>query len=320
MTHSPEIATTPKAVPAGKPYPEAAGLVLLALALLFNAILLLPEAWINRVGVNDLPFHIGAAQQLGESIAHNGPFLDPWVSQWSLGFPLWRIYQPIPHLLAAAVMALGGPWAAPTSSFSVLYYILLTLVPASLYLGARLMGLNPIAAGLASILILAPNEGGDFGRYGLSYGAYVWRGSGLFTELVAFLVMLPAFGIVARAIDTGQRRMGAAIALALTALCHVFIGYIAFVSTAVWALTVPGKDRPRGIARAVAIGAGAILLLAWFLIPMMLAGAEVNRSRWDPGYKFDSYGAPVILAEVFSGRMLDFGRAPVLSLMVGLGA
>jgi hypothetical protein len=52
---------------------------------------------------------------------------------------------------------------------------------------------------------------------------------------------------------------------------------------------------------------------------MMLAGAEVNRSRWEPAYKFDSYGAPIILRELFSGRLFDFERIPVLSLMVALG-
>jgi hypothetical protein len=46
---------------------------------------------------------------------------------------------------------------------------------------------------------------------------------------------------------------------------------------------------------------------------MALVGSEVNRSRWDPAYKFDSYGARVILNELFSGRLLDFGRFPVLS-------
>ena len=44
-----------------------------------------------------------------------------------------------------------------------------------------------------------------------------------------------------------------------------------------------------------------MLLLAWFVIPMILGGAEVNRSRWDPAYKFDSYGAQIILTELFSG-------------------
>ena len=134
---------------------------------LFNAILLAPEARIERVPVNDLSFHLEASQRLGESIAHGEPFLDPWVSQWALGYPLSRSYQPLPHLLAAAVMALARPFASPAASFAAFYYLLLVLLPASIYLGARLMGLNPLATGFAALLILAPTESADFGGYGL---------------------------------------------------------------------------------------------------------------------------------------------------------
>ncbi len=109
---APEPAVAAQATP-GRPYPEFAGLLLLALALLFNAILLAPEVRIERVPVNDLPFHLGVSQRLGESIVHGEPFLDPWVSQWSFGFPLWRIYQPLPHLAAATVIALCRPFASP---------------------------------------------------------------------------------------------------------------------------------------------------------------------------------------------------------------
>jgi hypothetical protein len=303
-----------------KPYPEAAGLVLLALALLFNAVLLAPEARIERVPVNDLVFHVEASQRLGQSIARGEPFLDPWVSQWALGYPVWRSYQPLPHLLAAAVIALARPFVSPAASFAGFYYVLLVLLPASIYLGARLLGFNPLAAGLASILILAPSETGDFGRYGLSYGAFLWRGSGLYTELVSFLLLLPAFGLAARAIDSGKGQTGAALVLALTALSHIIFGYVGFLSIAIWALAMPGEGRARRLARAASIAAKAILLVVWFVVPMMLVSGDINRSRWEVAYKFDSYGAPVILSELFSGRLLDFGRLPMLSLMVALGA
>src|SRR6476469_335085 len=100
------IQPIPPSRPAARqePYHETVGLLLLAFALIFNALLLLPEAHIERVPVNDLAFHFEAAQRLGQSIVQGEPFLDPWVAQWSLGFPLWRIYQPLPHLVAAAVM------------------------------------------------------------------------------------------------------------------------------------------------------------------------------------------------------------------------
>jgi hypothetical protein len=190
---------------------EAPGLLLLAFALAFNTILLAPEVHIERVPVNDLAFHIAASQRLGQGVANAEPFLDPWVSEWSLGFPVWRIYQPLPHLFAASLMSACRGFAPQPVTFAALYYLLLVLLPASLYLGARLMGLGPLAAGFAAVLIMSASGGGDFGRYGLSYGAFVWRGSGLFTELFALEVMLPALGLVARSIDSGQGQTGAAL-------------------------------------------------------------------------------------------------------------
>ena len=64
------------------------------------------------------------------------------------------------------------------------------------------------AAGLAACLALAPSGAGNFGSYGLGYGATVWRGSGLFTQLVALHLLLPGLGVVARApaLDGGRRR------------------------------------------------------------------------------------------------------------------
>ena len=115
---------------------EGPGLLLLAFALAFNAILLAPEAHIERVPVNDLAFHIAASRRLGSSVANAEPFLDPWASQWSLGFPIWQIYQPVPHLIAAGVIAACRPFASPAASFAAFYYLLLVLLPASAYVGA----------------------------------------------------------------------------------------------------------------------------------------------------------------------------------------
>ena len=69
---------------------EAGGLILLGLALIVNAVLLWPELRIERVPVNDLSFHIAASQRLANSLGTGDSLLDPWVSQWALGFPLWH--------------------------------------------------------------------------------------------------------------------------------------------------------------------------------------------------------------------------------------
>src|SRR5208337_1686973 len=163
---------------------EASGLMLLGLALIVNAVLLWPEIRIERVPVNDLSFHIAASQRLADSLISGDSFLDPWVSQWALGYPLWHFYQPLPHMVAGLWLTITKHFASAPASFAVLNYLLMIAIPASTYLGARLFGLEPMAAGFASILIISVSEVGDLSRYGLSYGAYVRRGSGLYTQLM----------------------------------------------------------------------------------------------------------------------------------------
>jgi uncharacterized membrane protein len=295
---------------------EIPGLLLLAGATVFAAVLLAPEARISVHPVNDSTFHLVASQRIGEAMGGRDPLLDPWVSEWSLGYPLWRSYQPLPHLAAALTLAMSNGHDA--QSFAFLQLLLLILLPFSVYLGGRTVGLTPLAAGLASFMALAPNGAGEFGRYGLGLGATTWRGSGLFTQLLALLLLTPTLGVIARTLDGGRRRPLAAALLAATSLSHIVFGYVAFVSGAVLALAGPRGARGRRLVRLATIAVPALLLLAWFVVPLALDASEVNRSRWEAPFKWDSYGAPVILEELAAGRLLDSGRLPVLTVLLGL--
>jgi hypothetical protein len=295
---------------------EAGGLILLAAALIVNAILLWPEVRIERVPVNDLSFHIAASQRLMQSLFTGDSFLDPWVSQWALGFPLWHFYQPLPHMVAGLWLAITSRFASAPASFAILYYLLMVALPASTYVGARLFGMEPFAAGFASILILGVSEVGDLSRYGLSYGAYVRRGSGLYTQLFSYDLFIPALGLANYVLNTGRRRILAACLIALTALSHVVFGYAAIVSVAIIAIVGPRGDRSRRIVRAASIVIPAVILIAWFVVPMLLASGEANRCRWDDIWKFDSWGAKNIFRTLFTGEFFDDGRLPVMSLLL----
>src|ERR1700678_3573586 len=299
---------------------EAGGLMLLGLALIVNAVLLWPELRIERVPVNDLSFHIAASQRLANSLGTGDSFLDPWMSQWALGYPLWHFYQPLPHMVAGLWIAITSHFASASASFAVLYYLLMVALPASTYLGARLFGLEAIAAGFASVLILGVSEVGDRSRYGLSYGAYVRRGSGLYTQLVSYNLLMPALGDANYSLNTGRRRILAACLVAATALSHVVFGYAAIVSVAIMALVGPLGDRSRRVVRAASILIPAVILLAWFVVPMLLASGEANRCRWDDVWKFDSWGAKNIFNTLFSGHFFDDGRLPVMSLALAAAA
>lgn len=296
---------------------EAGGLALLAIALAFNVVFLKGEARVSAVPLNDEVFHSVASQRLADAIAGGEPFLDPWVPNWGFGFPVWRSYQPLPHLVAAAAVSSASP-GGETSAFALLATIVTGLLPLALYAGARIFGLSATASGLASLLCLLPSGAGDFGRYGLSYGASVWLGSGLYTQQFALLLLPLALGLARQALDSGRWRFAAGAALALAALSHIVFGYVGALAVVVLALVGSPGGRASRIVRVAWIAAGSFLLTAWFTIPLFLSRAEINHSRFEPGVKWDSYGSRAILTALFNGSLLDFGRLPVLTALVGL--
>lgn len=301
---------------------EAPGLGLLLLAVGFTAWFGAPEYRINQLPDNDLAFHFTAIERLDESFARGEPFLDPWVSEWALGYPMWTSYQPLAHVAGVAVLRIFRGWAKPISLFSAFYYFLLFTLPVSVYLGARLLGLPPPAAGLAAILVYAPSATGMPGGYGIGYGSVLFRGIGLYTQLFALHMLAISLGMTARALDQGSRlfRILAAVMLAATGLSHIIFGYAAFVSAGALAVFGPAGERGRRLARLVTIVLPALLLLAWFVVPMWLHRDVINHSRFEDARKWDSYGAPFILKALFTGDLLDFGRLPALSILLGIGA
>jgi len=300
---------------------EIWGLALLVVAVVFSVVYAAPELRIGRVPLNDVVFHLAASERMETSFARGEPFLDPWVSEWALGYPVWRSYQPVGHIVAAAAIHIFRPLADPASTFAVVFYLLIVTLPVSVYVGARLFGLSPPASGLAALLVWAASADGDPGRYGISYGSVLWRGSGLYTQLFALHLLAISFGLVARALDAGgrARRAGAGLVLALTSLSHIIFGYAAFVSAALLAVVGPRGERSRRLVRLVSLALLGLLLMAWFLIPLVLAKGSVGHNRWEAAQKWDSYGAPYILRELLWGRLLDYGRLPLLTGLLAAG-
>lgn len=297
------------------------GVALLVCALAFNAIFLAPGLRSGQLAWNDSTFHLAAAERLGQSLSRSEPFFDPWVSEWSLGYPVWRTYQPLPHLVAAGMLRLTEPFLSHGAAFAAFQYVLLTGLPLTAYFSSRLVGLGSLGGGFASLLILAPSGSSDFARYGLGYGSSgIPSGSGLYTQLFALHFLMLFLGTLVRSLETGKRRGTAGVLLAATALSHIIFGYVAVVSAALWAVIGPRGERSRRLVRLMTIVVPALLLLAWFMVPLLLAGGEVNHSRWEPVYKWDSFGARSVLGALGSGKLLDGNRLPILTLLLAAGA
>src|SRR5262245_26684043 len=73
----------------------------LFLILLANAVVLFPEISIGRFPLNDSVLHLAMAQRMVRAMEGGENPLDCWTSEWTLGYPVSRTYQPLGHLTLA---------------------------------------------------------------------------------------------------------------------------------------------------------------------------------------------------------------------------
>ena len=289
---------------------------ILFLILLANAVVLFPEISIGRFPLNDSVLHLAMAQRMVRAMERGENPLDCWTSEWTLGYPVSRTYQPLGHLtLAFLYEVFRGTISLPTI-FTWCFYLLICLLPMTVYITARRLELPPsIAVACSAVAPLISTNG----LYGLDYGSYVWRGSGLFTQALAIHFLLLALAQSRRVmLGKGSAVLGGVV-VGVTFLAHFVYGYIAAVSTVIGAL-VPGPARRtvRAI-RLAYIGITAFALTAFQLVAVLTDAPFLNQSRWEPALKWDSFGASEVLKMLFKGHLLDYGRFPVLTFLALAG-
>jgi hypothetical protein len=291
--------------------------VVLLAVLACNAVGLRPDLTVSRVDLNDNVSHFAMVERMVQAVERGENPLDCWSPEWSFGFPMLRVYQTLPHGIVAALYFLLGKTVPLMTIFVWVRFLSVMLLPLSFFAAARLLDLGPAVSAAAALLapMLSTN-----GLYGLEFGSYVWAGSGLFPQSVATHFLLLALGFAFRALRTGKRLQLAGVCLGLTFLCHFIYGYIGALSICLMAV-MPGFPAPRAlrIRRTAWIAAAALLLAAFQLAPLFLDGAWINHSRWEPAWKWDSFGGAQVVQWLVTGELLDHGRLPVLSLLALLG-
>lgn len=291
---------------------------IVALVLALNVIALAPEIDIGRIDLNDNVFHFTVIDRLVQRVSAGQSPLDFWMPEWTFGYPVVRVYQPFGHWIVAGAHFLTGQQFALDSLFSFIRYLLLVLFPLSAYAACRAASMRPSTASavaMLSPLIASPN------LYGIEYGSYIWRGNGLYTQLVASHFFVLAIGVGSAAIRGGRRLTVAGLLLALTFLSHFIYGYMA-AATLILVAAIPDADTsPRR--RFVRLGWTGLLsfgLAAFHLLPMMSDGPFIHRSRWEPVWKWESFGLGEVFGLTLTGNLLDAQRLPVLSLLALYGA
>ena len=293
-------------------------LALLLAVLIVNAAGLWPEISISRVDLNDNVLHFTLVERMVQAVERGENPLDCWSPEWSFGYPVLRTYQPLSHaLVALAYFALGKSVPLMTV-FVWARFLSVVLLPLSFFAAARLMGLRPLTAAAAAIL--APLISTNF-LYGIEYGSYTWAGIGLFPQAVASHFLLITLGLAFRSIRRGSHLALTGAVLGLTCLAHLIYGYMGALSVCLLAV-IPDAEVARWvrIRRTAMVGAVALLLSAFQLAPLLLDGSNINHSRWEAPWKWDSFGAGQVLKWLFTGELLDHGRLPVLTLLALAGA
>ena len=296
---------------------DLAGYALLVLAVLLLLVALRAELTVDGAYPHDAGLHLPAVERLAQAWERGESVLDCWVSEWVLGYPLWRSYQPLPHLATFALWLGLIEKVAISTVYAWLVYLLLATFPLTCFLGARWLGASVLESGcvaaISGLLASSPS-------YGLELGSYVWYGHGVYTQLFAQWLLPLAIGRLWNAVRQGRGLALAGVLGGAVALSHLLYGYV-YAWTGVLMLLTRSADEPwRPRLGRLAVVFGVMGTLASFaVLPMLAASPYINLSGWEEPWKWDSFGHASVLGDLVRGDLLDAGRLPVLSLLLGLG-
>jgi hypothetical protein len=296
-------------------HPDWAGLaplLLVAIAVGFNLYVLRGE--LQRVtDLNDTSVHISMVRWAEHRLSSGSLVFDGWYPRLALGFPQFHHYQSLPHILGGAIATVVG--AERTVTWS--YYLLLSLWPLCIYLTVRLFRFGRWTAGCTGLL--APLMVSVTG-YGYEHGSYVWRGNGVWSQLFGMWLFPIALALSWRAVSRGKGYAVAALFLGLTIACHFLTGYVAILSLGVWILIYP-PEILRRIGRAAIVGIGGALTAAWVIVPLLSDSRWSARTEYNVGtFWTDSHGGRQVAEWLFTGQLFDWGRWPVFSVLLAVGA
>ena len=292
-------------------------LILVAVPMIFTAIALLPEITVPVPSLNDDALHFLFVQRASDALSSGQNPFDLWVPQIEAGFAQFFYYQPLPALAVVGLQRLSFGTLDLLTTFDLVRWILLVILPVTVFVSMRWMGFSVIASAFAAAA--SPLLSGNF-RYGFEYESYTWAGFGLFTQLWAMHLSFLTVGAAYRALQQGKRLWLAALLFGLLVLTHLVYSYI--TAMAIGLIVLWGLRRSNfvvRVARLAAIGGFAAAISAWMWLPFFTQAAYLNATPYLQPEKYASYGAGPILGWLFSGELLDHARLPVLTLLLAMG-
>jgi hypothetical protein len=287
----------------------------LAAVVVYHLALLFPAVRYPFPFVNDSVLHFGLVKSLADARARGQGLLDPWVSSWGLGFPVFHYYQDLPHLLVLAVSKLSLDTLSLVRAFKTVEWLAIGTFPLPVFLAMRILGFGRTASLAAATLSLWIRT--DY-QHGHDFESYVWQGLGQYTQAVGGWFFPLAVATTCVALRDGRGYVRATVFLALTFLCHLAVGYMAYLAVGLYALLTP-REIPRRLLRLALVAGVSIAVSAYVVVPVFKDFAYYNISSLVPSWKYNSYGHAILFPRLLRGELFDFGRLPVITALVGAG-
>jgi hypothetical protein len=218
----------------------------------------------------DTPAHNYMASHLRNQLLHHGRIIS-WANGWWSGFPLFQYYFPLPYLLIA-----GLSFIIPFNiAFKLVSVLGILALPSAAYTAARLLRL-PRPVPIVSAILMVPFL---FVREHTMWGVNIASTlAGMIANSISFALMVPALASVWRDTKDGRFRLRSVFLLTLVMASHFFTSVMAVLSLALAPLMILRVHRTASARRhALAIllteGTLALLLMAWWLVPLFAKSA-----------------------------------------------
>jgi len=290
---------------------------LVFLAMLFNVIFLWSELTAQKFIYNDEIYHRSIVENLNTALEQKKNIIDFWVGNIDLGVSAFHDYQHLPHFLMGLFYRLTHSFVSLTQIFNIFRYLLLILLPVVFFYAAKRLYFDYLAAGFSALFcsLLSENY-----LLGLSYNNYLWRGGGIFPQLWAVFFFPLAVAEIYNFLKGKGRLFWSVLLFIAVALSQIFYGYALFLCSVVFIFITPKKKEIYNRAKKLFfICLIVVLVTSYFFIPLVSTLKYTAKSIYIPSWKWDSFGAKVILNDLFEGQIFDFVRFPSITILFFIG-
>ena len=287
-----------------------------ALSMLVLGIALLPEVTVAIPSLNDDAAHYSLIQNASRAVEAGKNPVDHWAPDLEFGFPQFAYYQHLPHLFVVALHRLLLRQVELLTLFNLTRYVLMVAFPVTVYWSLRQLEFSRPAAAAAATFAPLFSAGH---RFGIEYDSYVWRGFGMYTQLWGMHLSFLALAFAYRTMRDGRGYFGTALVLAALVLSHVIYAFIVAITLPALLLLGTRPDLRRQALRLVLAGIPAVLATAYFTVPLLLNSAYHATSPYMEDWKYDSHGASTVLEWLATGKLFDYNRPPVISILAAAG-